>query len=163
MDKNSFKTQLEAALAEPAAPETLVDETIRRAKAVSMGREAEERLAADKGAIPAEEQLALLAQGMIGRYAMHGALPKNVSPVQAAEQLAADPVFRRTAGAQPADALERLQSGKLLQELAGARKTMQKKQERSMEHSKIKTENQADAPRMEKQLPKNKRLPGMFR
>ena len=162
MDKNSFKTQLEAALAEPAAPETLVEQTISRAKAVSMGREAEERLAADKGALSAEEQLALLAQGMIGRYAMHDALPKNVSPAQAAEQLAADPVFRRTAGAQPADALERLQSGRLLQELAGAQKTMQQ-QEHGREYSKAEAEKQADLPRMEKQPPKNKRLPGMFR
>ena len=162
MDEKSFKMQLEAVLAEPSAPETLVDETIRRAKAVSMGREAEERLAAAGNTISAEKQLALLAQGMIGRYAMHDSLPKSVSPMQAAEQLAANPAFRRTAGAQPTDALERLQSGRLLQELAGAQKTMQQR-ESGKQYSKAEPENQANAPRMEKKPPKNKRLPGMFR
>lgn len=158
MDEKTFREELSSLYAAPAAPEKLVSETIRRAQAVSMGRDAEERLAQEGAALPQEEQRTLLAQGMIGRYAMHGALPAGVSPQQAAEQLAGQEAFRRAAGAQPAEALDRLQSGRLLQEVAGPRQE-EKQAGRTMDEP----SRQTEAPRMEKEPPKNTRMPGMFR
>lgn len=77
MNEN-FKRQLEIALCEPAPPEVLVEQTIKRCQAVRRGRLAEERLAGEMDGITSHEQRELVADALLGRLSLKMGLPRGL-------------------------------------------------------------------------------------
>lgn len=120
MDERTVKNRITQAMAEPRAPEALVSSTIRRASAITMGRRAEQRLDAG-GDIPRTEKVGLYAASLIGRMAAAAPLPDGPTPEEMAGSLARQPRFQEAVAAP--NALQRIRSGELLQELTAGAKT----------------------------------------
>lgn len=108
-----WKEQLEMALKEPPAPEALVERTIRRCRAVTGGRLAEERLAKEGGSLSKEERCALAADGLLGRLAMQTDLPEGLNR----KWLMGQESFRKAADVPAPEVLSGLRRGTILRQM----------------------------------------------
>lgn len=115
MDEMTVKNKIEAAMNEPRAPDALVEKTVRRARAITMGRRAEQRLEAEEGKLSLHEQTELAARSMVGRLAAVTALPEQVTPETMAQQLSREPRFVQAV--ERGGVLSRIKSGELLNAL----------------------------------------------
>ena len=86
MNENEVKEKVQKVYFEPRAPEKLIQSVILRAKAVTMGLEAQKQLAT----APAEKVGELASRALIGQLATLTELPKNTQPEQLAQQLQDD-------------------------------------------------------------------------
>lgn len=114
MNEN-FKRQLEIALCEPAPPEVLVEQTIKRCQAVRRGRLAEERLAGEKDGISPHDQRKLVADALLGRLSLQMDLPRGLDR----EWLLTQDTFCRAADGPAANVLTELRRGTLLRRMTG--------------------------------------------
>ena len=114
MNEN-FKRQLEIALCEPAPPEVLVEETIKRCQAVRRGRLAEERLAGEMDGITSHEQRELVADALLGRLSLKMGLPRGLDR----EWLLTQDTFCRAADSPAPNILAELRQGTLLRRMTG--------------------------------------------
>ena len=113
MDEKTLKESIQKVYFEPRAPEELIQKVVLRAKAVTMGREAQKQLET----APAEKVGELASRALIGQLAAVSELPKNVKPEQLARQLEQEPAF--TAALRGGHVAKRIQSGELMQQVAG--------------------------------------------
>lgn len=113
MDESVIKQKIQNASFEPRAPEDLIQRVILRAKAVTMGTQAQKQLET----APAEQLGELASRALIGQLAAVSELPQDTQPEQLAQQLAQQPAFRTAihGGNLP----QRLKSGELLRQIAG--------------------------------------------
>ena len=114
MNEN-FKQQLEIALCEPAPPEKLVEQTIKRCQAVTRGRLAEERLAGEMDGITSHEQRELVADALLGRLSLQMELPRGLDR----EWLLKQDAFCRAADGPAVNILTELRQGTLLRWMTG--------------------------------------------
>lgn len=114
MNEN-FKRQLEIALCEPAPPEVLVEQTIKRCQAVRRGRLAEERLAGEMDGITSHEQRELVADALLGRLSLKMGLPCGLDR----EWLLTQDTFCRAADSPAVNILTELRQGTLLRRMTG--------------------------------------------
>lgn len=114
MNEN-FKRQLEIALCEPAPPEVLVEQTIKRCQAVRRGRLAEERLAGEMDGITSHEQRELVADALLGRLSLKMGLPRGLDR----EWLLTQDTFCRAADSPAPNILTELRQGTLLRRMTG--------------------------------------------
>lgn len=114
MNEN-FKRQLEIALCEPAPPEVLVEQTIKRCQAVRRGRLAEERLAGEMDGITSHEQRELVADALLGRLSLKMGLPRGLDR----EWLLTQDTFCRAADSPAVNILTELRQGTLLRRMTG--------------------------------------------
>lgn len=114
MNEN-FKRQLEIALCEPAPPEVLVEQTIKRCQAVRRGRLAEERLAGEKDGISPHDQRKLVADALLGRLSLQMDLPRGLDR----EWLLKQDAFCRAADGPAVNVLTELRQGTLLRRMTG--------------------------------------------
>ena len=112
MDEYVIKQKIQEAYIEPRAPEELIQQTILRAQAVTMGLNAQQQLET----APGEHVGHLASQVLIGQLAAVSELPKGVAPEQLAHQLAQEPAFR--AALRGGNVAKRLDSGELMQQVA---------------------------------------------
>ena len=96
MDDLKFQKKLTAAMAEPAAPSELTDNTVKRVQTILRGREAEKRLAGSES-LNAGEKAELAADGLLGRLAGKGKLPLGANTAAYREQLVQDERFQKLA------------------------------------------------------------------
>lgn len=113
MNENEVKEKVQKVYFEPRAPEELIQSVILRAKAVTMGLEAQKQLAT----APAEKVGELASRALIGQLATLSELPKNAQPEQLAQQLQQEPAFM--AALRGGHVARRIQSGELMQQVAG--------------------------------------------
>jgi hypothetical protein len=113
MNENAVKEKVQKVYFEPRAPEELIQSVILRAKAVTMGLEAQKQLAT----APAEKVGELASRALIGQLATLSELPKNAQPEQLAQQLQQEPAFM--AALRGGHVARRIQSGELMQQVAG--------------------------------------------
>lgn len=116
MNEMEFKEKLTAAMAEPAAPPKLVDDTVARVQTLLQGREAEKRLAGD-GALSAQEKADLAADGVLGRLAESGRLPLGADPQALKQQLLQKERFGELTQQSPRSIAGGLQDGTFLKNM----------------------------------------------
>ena len=90
MDESVVKKKIQAAYSAPQASETLIQRTILRAQAVTMGVEAQRELET----APAEKLGQLASRVLIGQLAAVSDLPKGIKPEHLAQQLEQEPAFQ---------------------------------------------------------------------
>ena len=115
MDEYVMKQKIQDAYVEPRAPEKLIQQTILRTQAVSMGVQAQKQL---EGA-SAEELGQLASRALIGQLATVSELPEGTKPEQLAHQLEQEPAFQ--AALLGGNVARRVNSGELLQQVAEQR------------------------------------------
>lgn len=113
MNENEVKEKVQKVYFEPRAPEELIQSVILRAKAVTMGLEAQKQLET----APAEKVGELASRALIGQLATLSELPRNAQPEQLAQQLQQEPAFM--AALRGGHVARRIQSGELMQQVAG--------------------------------------------
>lgn len=111
MEEYQMKTKIPAAFFEPRAPERLINAVITRARAVTMGLQAQKQLET----APGEEMGSLAARVMIGKLAAVSELPENANPEQLAEQLYQEPSFRYAL--RGGNVAHRIENGDLLRQI----------------------------------------------
>ena len=114
MNEN-FKLHLEIALCEPAPPEKLVEQTIKRCQAVTRGRLAEERLAGEKDGLSPYERRELVADALLGRLSLQMELPHGLDR----DWLLKQDAFSRAADGPAVNVLAELRQGTLLRRMTG--------------------------------------------
>lgn len=119
MDEYVVQQKIQKALMEPHAPEALIQKVILRAKAVTMGVDAQKQLET----APAEQQGYLVSRVLIGQLAAVSELPEGAQPEQLAQQLEQAPAF--AAAMRGGNIARRLQSGELLQQIVGTAPTVE--------------------------------------
>ena len=112
MDEYVMKQKIQEAYMEPQAPEELIQQTILRTQAVSMGVQAQKQLESAS----AEEFGQLASRALIGQLAMVSELPDGVKPEQLARQLEQEPAFQ--AALRGGNVARRVSSGELMQQVA---------------------------------------------
>lgn len=90
MDEFTIKEKLQAALSVPPVSEDLIQRTILRAQAVTMGADAQQKIEN----APAEEMGKLASRVLIGQLAAVSDLPKGIKPERLAQQLELAPAFQ---------------------------------------------------------------------
>ena len=113
MDEYVIKQKIQEAYFQPRPPEELVQRVILRAKAVTMGTQAQTLLET----APAEKVGQLASRALIGKLALVSDLPKDADPEQLAHQLEQQPAFR--AALRGGNIVGRLNSGDLLRQVTG--------------------------------------------
>ena len=113
MDEYVMKQKIQMACFEPRAPEGLIQKVILRTQAVVMGAAAQKQLET----APAESVAGLASRALIGQLATVSELPKVTQPEQLASQLEQQPAF--IAALRGGNVAQRLNSGKLLQQITG--------------------------------------------
>ena len=116
MDEMEFKEKLSAAMAEPAAPPKLVDDTVRRVQTLLQGREAEKRLAEDAALSP-KEKAGLAADGVLGRLAGSGRLPLEADTAALKQQLLQNERFGKLSQQTGRSLAGGLQNGELMKSI----------------------------------------------
>ena len=128
-----IKNKIADAMREPSAPEALIRRNIVRAKAITAGRNAEEKLAQAGESLSKEEKEQLAAESLLGRLMLSNLPRDGIS----AEELTSELRSRediRIALDQPADVLlSELNSGNLIRLLAAKKpvRAAEKPQERA--------------------------------
>lgn len=113
MDEHVTKRKIQKAFSEPRAPEELIQQVILRAKAVTMGGQAQKQLQT----APSEKYGELTSRALIGQLAAVSELPAGGRPEQLAQQLEQQPAFR--AALHGGNLSRRLNSGELLRQITG--------------------------------------------
>lgn len=113
MDEYVVRQKIQKAFQEPRAPEELVQKVILRAKAVSMGVDAQKQLET----APAEKVAQLASRAVIGQLAAVSELPSGVQPEQLAQQLEQAPAF--VAALRGGNVARRVSSGELIRQIVG--------------------------------------------
>ena len=113
MDEYVIKQKIQNAFSEPRAPEDLVQRVILRAKAVTMGAQAQKQLETASEA----ERGELASRALIGQLAAVSELPMGTQPEELARQLEEQPAFQ--AALRGGNVARRLQSGELMQQIVG--------------------------------------------
>ena len=113
MDEYVVQQKIQKAFQEPHAPEELVQKVILRAKAVSMGVDAQKQLET----APAEKVAQLASRAVIGQLAAVSELPSGVQPEQLAQQLEQAPAF--VAALRGGNVARRVSSGELIRQIVG--------------------------------------------
>ena len=90
MDEFTVKEKLQAAFSAPQVSEDLIQRTILRAQAVTMGAEAQRKMETAS----AEEMGQLASRALIGQLAAVSDLPIGVKPERLAQQLEQQPAFQ---------------------------------------------------------------------
>jgi hypothetical protein len=111
MDESVVKKKIQAAYSAPQASETLIQRTILRAQAVTMGAEAQRELET----APAEKLGQLASRVLIGQLAAVSDLPKGIKPEHLAQQLEQEPAFQ--AALRDGNAAQRVKSGELMRQV----------------------------------------------
>lgn len=111
MDDVVMRQTIKKSFDEPCAPEELIQAVVARARAVTLGREAQVQLKT----APPEACRELICLGIVGQLAMRGPIPKDVPPRQLAQQLQHTPEMTRAL--QGGNLLQRLDSGELMRQL----------------------------------------------
>lgn len=113
MDEYVIKQKIQNAFSEPRAPEDLVQRVILRAKAVTMGAQAQKQLETASEA----ERGELASRALIGQLATVSELPMGMQPEELAHQLEEQPAFQ--AALRGGNLPQRLKSGELLRQITG--------------------------------------------
>ena len=113
MKEMEFKEKLSAAMAEPAAPKKLVEQTVARVQTMLRGREAEERLAGNNE-ISQAHKVDLLADGLLGRLAQNGALPLGANVAELKNQLMQNRNFCAMSRSSPESLAAGLKNGSII-------------------------------------------------
>ena len=111
MDEYVFKQKIQNAFSEPRAVESLIQQVILRARAVSMGAQAQKEL----DTAPVENAGKLVSRVLIGRLAAVSELPKGSEPERLAQQLEEDPNF--VSAIRGGNILQKLHSGELIRQI----------------------------------------------
>ena len=112
MDEYVTKQKIQEAYSEPQAPEKLIQQTILRTQAVTMGVQAQKQLESAS----AEDLGQLASRALIGQLAAVSELPEGTEPEQLAHQLELEPSFQ--AALHGGHVARRLSSGELMQQAA---------------------------------------------
>ena len=112
MDEYVLKQKIQEAFFEPRATEELIQQTILRTQAVTMGVNAQRQLET----APAENVAYLASRVLIGQLAAVSELPEGAKPEQLARQLEQEPAFQ--AALLGGNVARRLSSGELMQQVA---------------------------------------------
>ncbi len=123
MDDLSVKEKIVNAMAEPRAPDALVERMVQRVKAIETGRRAEEQLRSEGGEPQPEARTMLAAESIVGRLMQRTPPPDGVTGAQMARQLKEQPRFRELVESD-ADLLNGLTSGRLLKKLGASKETV---------------------------------------
>ena len=113
MDEYVMKQKIQAAYLEPRAPEELIQQTILRTQAVTMGVQAQKQLESAS----AEDLGQLASRALIGQLAAVSELPQGMPPEQLANLLEQEPAF--AAALRGGNVARRLSSGELMQQVTG--------------------------------------------
>ena len=116
MSEMEFKEKLSTAMAEPAVPPKLVDDTVKRVQTLLKGREAEKRLAAEE-TLSAKEKTSLAADGILGQLAGSGKLPLGADTVALKQQLLQNERFAQLMRQSPRSIAGGLESGELMKSM----------------------------------------------
>lgn len=120
MDEITIKAKISRAMNEPRAPQSLVERTVVRVRAIEAGREAEAALEALGSAPPTEQSRTLAARAAVGRLMTAHKPPEGAGIEQLERQLVQLPAFRALTD-HPADQiLADLKSGKFTSQLSKA-------------------------------------------
>lgn len=140
-----IKNKIADAMREPSAPEALIRRNIVRAKAITAGRNAEEKLAQAGESLSKEEKEQLAAESLLGRLMLSSLPREGISAEQLTAELRGREEIRKALD-QPADVLlSELNSGKLIRSLAA--KELAKAGEKSPEKaSAVKRTQERKAP-----------------
>ena len=111
MDEYVMKQKIQDAYAEPQAPEKLIQQTILRTQAVSMGVQAQKQLESAS----AEELGQLASRALIGQLAAVSELPEGAKPEQLANLLEQEPAFQ--AALRGGNVAQRVSNGELVQQV----------------------------------------------
>ena len=114
MDELNVKNRIAAALQEPEVPRNLVERTVVRARAITAGRAAEQKLAEQGDNLPARESAELTARSVVGRLMLTAEPPAGADETAMAEQLMASEKFRMMAALPAEKRLQELRSGDFL-------------------------------------------------
>ena len=112
MDEYVMKQKIQEAYTEPQAPEELIQQTILRTQAVTMGVQAQKQLESAS----AEEIGQLASRALIGQLATVSELPEGTKPEQLANLLEQEPAFQ--AALRGGNVARRISSGELMQQVA---------------------------------------------
>ena len=112
MDEYVMKQKIQEAYIEPRAPEKLIQQTILRTQAVTMGVQAQKQLENAS----AEEVGSLASRALIGQLAAVSELPEDAAPEQLANQLEQEPAFQ--AALRGGNVARRVSNGELMQQVA---------------------------------------------
>ena len=112
MDEYVMKQKIQEAYLEPRAPEELIQQTILRTQAVTMGVQAQKQLESAS----AEDLGQLASRALIGQLAAVSELPEGTKPEQLANLLEQEPAFQ--AALLGGNVARRVNSGELLQQVA---------------------------------------------
>ena len=145
MNEMEFKNKLSEAMAEPAVPPKLVEDTVARARTIVQGRREEERLCSGKD-LSAENRAGLLADGILGRLAVDGALPLGADTAELKSQLLGSDAFGKMKEMPPDRMLAGLKNGSLITQLGqGGEKPKVQEREAPVLKSKV--------PKLQKKTP----------
>ena len=111
MDEYVMKQKIQMACLEPRAPEELIQQTILRTQAVTMGVQAQKQLESAS----AEDLGQLASRALIGQLAAVSELPEGTKPEQLANLLEQEPAFQ--AALLGGNVARRLSSGELMQQV----------------------------------------------
>ena len=111
MDEYVMKQKIQEAYLEPRAPEELIQQTILRTQAVTMGVQAQKQLESAS----AEDLGQLASRALIGQLAAVSELPEGTKPEQLARQLEQEPAFQ--AALRGGNVARRVSSGELMQQV----------------------------------------------
>jgi hypothetical protein len=111
MDEYVMKQKIQEAYLEPRAPEELIQQTILRTQAVTMGVQAQKQLESAS----AEDLGQLASRALIGQLAAVSELPEGTKPEQLANLLEQEPAFQ--AALLGGNVARRLSSGELMQQV----------------------------------------------
>ena len=111
MDEYAMKQKIQEAYLEPRAPEELIQQTILRTQAVTMGVQAQKQLESAS----AEDLGQLASRALIGQLAAVSELPEGTKPEQLANLLEQEPAFQ--AALLGGNVARRLSSGELMQQV----------------------------------------------
>ena len=112
MDEYAMKQKIQEAYMEPQAPEELIQQTILRTQAVTMGVQAQKQLESAS----AENLGQLASRSLIGQLAAVSELPVGYEPEQLANMLEQEPAFQ--AALRGGNVARRVSSGELMQQVA---------------------------------------------
>ncbi len=112
MDEYVMKQKIQEAYMEPQAPEELIQQTILRTQAVTMGVQAQKQLESAS----AENLGQLASRSLIGQLAAVSELPVGYEPEQLANLLEQEPAFQ--AALRGGNVARRVNSGELMQQVA---------------------------------------------
>lgn len=117
MNNTGFKEKLKTALAEPPAPEKLVEDTVSRVRTMMCGKKAELQLRESGDKMPWEERAGLIADSVLGRLALSGTLPLGADTAALHSQLMDAPRFQKLADRSVGSVLSGIENGSLMAEL----------------------------------------------